>query len=180
MYSFLCYHEVMKIIWSPAVTLDGNIAKADGNSDWPTNTDGEQFHELIRKCGCVIVGRNTYEQYKGEVFPVEGAMTFVWAHNPEAGQKENGVEYVSGTPNEVIKFLESKGHQECVLAGGSLTNNAFVGAGLVDEISATIYPLLFGSGMRLLSADNIDLKLELIGSSNIGDGVIHNRYKVIK
>jgi hypothetical protein len=58
----------VKLIWSPAVTLDGNIAKADGNSDWPTNTDGEQFHELVRRCGCVIVGRNTYGQYKGEVF----------------------------------------------------------------------------------------------------------------
>lgn len=168
----------MKLIWSPAVTLDGNIAKADGNSDWPTDTDGQQFHELIKKCGCVIVGRNTYEQYKGEVFPVEGATTFVWTHNPETGEKADGVEYVSGEPNEVINFLETKGYQECVLAGGSITNNAFVGAGLVDEITVTIYPLLFGNGMRLLSADNIDLELEFIDSVNIGEGVIRNRYKV--
>lgn len=170
----------MKVIWSPAITLDGSIAKADGNSDWPTDTDGKQFHELIKQSGCVIVGRNTYEQYKGEVFPVEGATTFVWTHHPAADTQEGGVEYISGSPEEVVKALAEKGYEQCVLAGGSVTNNAFVRAGLVDEITVTIYPLLFGNGMRLLSADNIDVKLEFIDSVNIGDGVIRNRYRVIK
>lgn len=170
----------MKIIWSPALTLDGNIAKTDGNSDWPTETDDNQFHELIKKCGCVIVGKNTYDQYKGEVFPVVGAVTFVWTHSPKTSEKTDGVEYISGSPKEVVEAIKNKGHKECVLAGGSTTNNAFVGAGLVDEISATIYPLLFGTGMRLLSGKDIDIKLEFIDSTNIGDGVMRNRYKVVK
>ncbi len=169
----------MKIIWSPAVTLDGNIAKADGNSDWPTDIDGEQFQQLIKRCGCVIVGKNTFEQYKGEVFPVGNAVTFVWTHDSASGKQHEGVEYVSGTPAEVVKTLEDKGYSEAVLAGGSVTNDAFVDAGLVSEITVTIYPLLFGSGMRLLSGSNIDLRLELIDSTNIGDGVVRNRYKVL-
>lgn len=170
----------MRIIWSPATTLDGNIAKADGNSDWPTETDGNQFHELIKECSCVIVGKNTYDQYKGEVFPVSGATTFVWAHNPEVDEKADGVEYISGSPDEVVKAIENKGFESCVLAGGSTTNDAFVSAGLVDEITITIYPLLFGSGMRLLSGENIDMQLKFIDSTNIGDGVIRNRYEVVK
>ncbi len=170
----------MKIIWSPAVTLDGNIAKADGNSDWPTETDGNQFHELIRKCGCVIVGKNTFDQYKNKVFPVEGAVTFVWTRNPGAGEKIEDVEYIAGNPGQIAETIEGKGYKECVLAGGSITNDAFIGAGLVDEISATIYPLLFGNGMRLLSGNNVDIELKFIDSTNIGDGVIRNRYKVIK
>jgi dihydrofolate reductase len=174
----LCYTAGMKVIWSPAVTLDGNIAKADGNSDWPTETDGNQFHELIKRCGCVVVGRKTYDQYKGEVFPVDNAMTFVWTHSPQ--DSEEGVEYVTGGPEEVLRAIEGKGYQECVLAGGSTTNDTFVSAGLVDEISVTIYPLLFGSGMRLLSGNDIAIELELLDSSGIGDGVIRNRYKVTK
>lgn len=31
----------MKLIWNPGVTLDGNIATADGNSDWPTDASGK-------------------------------------------------------------------------------------------------------------------------------------------
>ena len=120
------------------------------------------------------------DRYKGEVFPVPGATTFVWTHHPGTGEKQDGVEYLSGEPEDVVKEIEKKGYKECVLAGGSTTNNEFVAAGLVDEITATIYPLLFGNGMRLLSADNIDMKLELIESTNFGDGVIRNSYKVVK
>jgi dihydrofolate reductase len=104
----------MKLIWSPAVTLDGNIAKADGNSDWLTETDGNQFNELIKKCGCVSVGKNTFEQYRDGVFPVSGAVTFVWTHYPETGNKQDSVEYISGSPKEVIDALEKRRFKECV------------------------------------------------------------------
>lgn len=112
-------------------------------------------------------------------FPVEGATTFVWTHNPTAAEEHEGVEYIGGSPKEVMEVIEKKGYKECVLAGGSTTNDAFVSAGLVDEVTVTIYPLLFGSGMKLLSG-KIDIELELIDSANIGDGVIRNRYRVIK
>ncbi len=170
----------MKLIWSPAVTLDGNIATVDGNSDWPTDTDGAQFHKLISECGAVIVGRRTFEQYKGKVFPVEGATTFVWTTQPEIGQHYGNVQYVSGSPKEIIKIVMEKGFSRCVLAGGTRTNNAFVSADLVDEISATIYPLLLGMGMGLLTLEDFEQQLELLETSQIGDGVIRNRYKVLK
>lgn len=170
----------MKLIWSPAVTLDGNIATADGNSDWPTDTDGGQFHRLISECGAVIVGRRTFEQYKGQVFPVEGTMTFVWTTQPENGQHYDNVQYLRGTPEEVVKLIETKGFSKCVLAGGTLTNNAFASADLIDEISATIYPLLLGNGMGLLTLENFEQRLELLDTSQIGDGVIRNKYKVLK
>jgi dihydrofolate reductase len=170
----------MKLIWSPAVTLDGNIAMADGNSDWPTETDGNLFQELVKDCGAVIVGRKTFEQYKGEVFPIEGATTYVWTHEPETGDTFAEVEYVSGEPTDVLAILEQKGHANCVLAGGTITNNSFMGAGLVDEITATVYPLLFGKGMGLLTLDNFEAKLELLETKSIGDGVVRNHYKVLK
>lgn len=170
----------MKIIWNPASTLDGNIAMADGNSDWPTEEDGNLFDDQVRECGAVIVGRNTFEQYKGEVFPVSGATTYVWTHSPETGDAYEGVEYISGSPQEVVASLEKKGFTSCVLAGGSITNDAFVGAGLVDEIIVTIYPLLFGSGMRLLSTDNTNIKLKLLETREIGDGIVRNKYAVVK
>lgn len=170
----------MKLIWSPALTLDGQIATADGNSDWPTDASGELFHELIRQCGAVIVGHTSYKQYKGSVFPVEGATTFVWTHEPEAGEPNEGVEYISGEPAEVLAKLEKRGFTACVLAGGTETNNAFMKAGLVDEITADIHPLLLGKGMGLLTLENFETKLELIETKPIGDGVVRNHYRVLK
>jgi dihydrofolate reductase len=169
----------MKLTWSPAVTLDGNIATSTGNSDWPTETDGKIFSELVKSNGFVIVGASTFEQYKGEVFPIDGAMTFVWTRHPDSHDDMPGVTYISGTPDLVIESITNKGFAKGVLAGGSTTNNAFVAAGLVDEITATIYPLLLGNGMPLLSLNNFELKLRLLETKEIGDGVIRNRYKVL-
>lgn len=170
----------MKLTWSPAVTLDGQIATASGNSDWPTDGSGELFHKLIRECGAVIVGHTSYKQYKGSVFPVEGATTFVWTHEPETGEPNKGVEYISGEPADVLAALEKRGFKECILAGGTATNNAFMQAGLIDEITADIHPLLLGKGMGALTLENFEAKLELIETKLIGDGVVRNHYKVLK
>lgn len=170
----------MNLIWSPAITLDGNIATVDGNSDWPTDTDGELFEASVKRCGAVIVGHTTFKQYKGLVFPIKGATTFVWTHNPEANEHYDGVEYISGEPTKVLAALEARGFTECILAGGTITNNAFMAAGLVDEITATIYPLLFGKGMGLLTLENFNVNLELLETKPIGDGVVRNHYRVIK
>jgi len=167
----------MKLIWSPAITLDGYIAKSDGNSDWVSVKDGELFHRLVRQSGCVIVGRRTFEQYKGTVFPVDGAMTFVWTQHLEGTVKVAGTEYLTGEPAEVLKQIENKGIETGVLAGGGFTNNAFVSQGLINEVIITIYPLLFGSGIQLLSEQTF-LKLELLETENMGDGVIRSHYKV--
>lgn len=116
----------------------------------------------------------------GSPFPIEGATTFVWTHNPEAGEPYKGVEYISGEPAEVLAALENQGFIECILAGGTETNNAFVNAGLVDEITVTMYPLLFGKGMGLLTLESFEAKLELLETKTIGDGVVRNHYKVLK
>lgn len=170
----------MKLIWSPAVTLDGQIATANGNSDWPTDVSGKLFHELIKECGAVIVGHTSYEQYKGSVFPVDGATTFVWTHNPVTGEPNEGIEYISGEPAEVLVELEKQGLTACILAGGTTTNNAFMAAGLIDEITADIHPLLLGKGMGALTLENFEAKLELLDSKPIGDGVVRNHYKVVR
>lgn len=170
----------MKLIWHPAVTLDGNIATAAGNSDWPTETDGQLFEKAIKNCQAVIVGHTTFKQYKDEVFPISGATTFVWTRTPETGEPVSGVKYISGDPAKVLAALETRGIKECILAGGTETNNAFMAAGVVDEIIATVYPLLLGKGMGLLTLENFEAKLELLISHPIGDGVVRNHYKVIR
>lgn len=170
----------MKIIWNPAVTLDGYIAKLDGDSDWVSEEDSTSFHNLIRQCGCVIVGHRTYEQYKGDVFPVRNATTFVWSRASQERQREQGVEYVRGRPDELINVLAQRGFRQTVLAGGTRTNSAFVAAGLVDEIIANIYPLTFGEGIKLIDGPECQLTLALIDSKALSHGVVQHRYKVVK
>jgi len=168
----------MKLIWNPALTLDGYIAKIDGDSDWVSDEDGEAFWKLIQQSGCVIVGRTTYEQYKGDVFPVPGATTFVQTSRMDGTEPQEGVEFVTSSPQELISILEQRGFTQAVLAGGGETNSRFAAAGLVDEIIANVYPMIFGDGIKLLSG--CALKLELLDVQQLPGGIVQHHYKVVK
>jgi len=170
----------MHVVWNPAITLDGYIALPDGNADWVTDEDGRLFWELVRQAGCVIVGRTTYDMYRGEVYPVPGATTFVWTSRPETLEPAKGVMAVSGTAPQILAQVAAKGFTQAVLAGGGRTNNAFAAAGLIDEVIANIYPVLFGSGIKILDGTAGALTLELRESRPIAGGLIRNYYNVKK
>ena len=168
----------MKLIWNPALTLDGYIAKTDGDSDWVSDEDGEAFWKLIQQSGCVIVGHTTYEQYKGDVFPVPGATTFVLTSRTDDGEPQEGVEFVNASPQELLGMLEKRGFTQAVLAGGSETNSLFAAAGLVDEIIANVYPIVFGEGIKLLNG--CALKLELLDIRQLSGGIVRHHYRVVR
>lgn len=171
----------MKIIWNPALTLDGYIAKTNGDSDWVSDEDGEFFWNLIKKAGCVIVGRTTYEKYKnGVVFPVPEALTFVLTSHPETGVPADGVEFIKTSPNDLIAQLEKRGFTQAVLAGGGKTSSEFAQAGLIDEIIANIYPMTFGEGIKLLNGNGCNLDLELLDVQRLQNGIVQHTYRVHK
>lgn len=170
----------MRVLWNPAITLDGYIALPDGNADWVTDEDSRLFGELVRQAGCVIVGRTTYDMYRDEVYPVPGATTFVWTSRPETLAPAEGVMAVSGTAQDVLAHTAANGFTQAVLAGGGRTNSAFAAAGLIDEVIANIYPMIFSDGMKMLDGAAGALTLELRESRPIGGGLIRNHYNVKK
>ena len=61
----LCYNEFMKITMQPAISLDGYIALPGGDSSsWVNPADEERYNQEVERCGCVLVGRTTYQEYK--------------------------------------------------------------------------------------------------------------------
>jgi dihydrofolate reductase len=143
--------------------------------------DSQLFWELIKKVGCVVVGRTTYDQYKGNVFPVPGAMTFVWTSAPDTLAVVEGVQPIAAdTAHELLLKLETKGFSEVVLAGGSKTNSAFVSEKLVDEVVANVYPVIFGRGIPLVAGNTCELALTLVENTTLDDGICRHHYMVNK
>jgi dihydrofolate reductase len=51
----------MKTIMQSSMSLDGYIAKLDGDSDrWVNPADEVHYQEVVERCVCVLVGRKTY------------------------------------------------------------------------------------------------------------------------
>jgi dihydrofolate reductase len=172
--------EKTRIVFYPAISLDGFIAKADGDSDWVTPEDELLFAEEVRRSGCVIVGRRTFEQYDGKIYPIQGAMTFVCTARHQALQANPrpGVTYVGGEVQEIIREIEAAGFTSAVLSGGGDTNGRFAEARAINEMIVSFYPHIIGSGVSLFGGRRVQLNLELLETRKLGSGVVRNRYAV--
>jgi dihydrofolate reductase len=168
------------ILFYPAVTLDGFIATANGDSSWVTPEDEQLFTEEVQKAGCVIVGSKTFEQYKDTIYPVSKAVTFVCSSKIETGKTthDSRVRYVNGPVDAILKEIERAGFSTAVLSGGGDTNGRFAEAHAIDQMIVSIYPCTIGSGIRVFGEKSITTQLTLTSSQELGAGVIRNRYKV--
>jgi dihydrofolate reductase len=166
----------MKILWYPAVSLDGYIADTRGSSDFVT-ADTIQFGKLVNSTGAIVVGRRTYDQYH-RPNPFPKARTYVLTNDDKLHSDDPAVVYVTGGPMEIMRRLHQDGRTVAVLSGGGATSGAFAAKGLIDEAWISVYPLILGGGTHLLGDYQGTLRLNQRESFMLPGGIIHNRYQV--
>lgn len=171
----------MKVTMQPAISLDGFIAKLNGDSDsWVNPADEARYQAEVKRCGALIVGRTTYEQYK-EDFKAYGSGVRLFVCTTDKSQKgTNNVTYVNGSADEIIQNISGHGYDELVVCGGGEVNGLLAKAGLVDEIVVSIQPTVLGQGIALFGSHKPQLKLELLSVNQDIEGVVQNHYKVVK
>lgn len=169
----------MKVILYMATSLDGFIAKNDGDSDWVSEADSVEFNKQIKKAGCLIVGRRTFDQYYGELYPIPKVLNVVMTHNKRLKPKDKNVLYSTKSPQETIKEIELKGFNKVVLIGGGTTNNSYLKDNLIDEIYLSVHPLLLGTGIPIFrDAKETLKKLSLLEVKKLKEDLIQLHYKV--
>lgn len=171
----------MKITMHPAISLDGFIAKLDGDSySWVNQEDEKRYEEEVKRCGAVIAGRTTYDQYK-EDFYAYGKDVTVFVCTNDKSQKDSGnVKFLNGSPNDIIQTIENLGFKELIVCGGGEINGILAEAGLVDEMVISIQSVILGEGIPLFGSKKPSLKLELLTVNQDIKGVVQNHYKVVK
>jgi dihydrofolate reductase len=167
----------MKITLDLAISADGFIARLNGDSDWVDTGIENFFKNRAREAGCLVVGRTTFEQYQGDLYPVEGAINIVLTSNPDT--KIAGA-FSASSPAEAVALAEDKGCAGILVAGGARTSAAFLEAGLIDEIFFSVHPLILGQGMKPFEGTVSGKSLALLDSKNIRNGLIELHYKVLK
>ena len=68
----------MKIILYMGISVNGYIAREDGDSEWTSEEDLNGFYVHSKKAGNIIMGRNTYlAALKSGYFPFPDALNIV-------------------------------------------------------------------------------------------------------
>ena len=167
----------MKITLHLAISADGFIAKLDGNSDWVAPADEVLFKDRARGAGCLVIGKRTFEQYQGSIYPVENAMNIVLTKNPDP--KLTGAIFAD-SPSTAVELAKKKECKGILIAGGAHTSASFLKAGLIDEIFFSVHPFILGEGINPFMGFPFEKKVKLIDTRNLDDNLLELHYEVLK
>jgi dihydrofolate reductase len=163
-----------KVIFDISMSLDGFITAANMTPEQPMGDDGESLHDwafnsadarnqqiitgYLKDLGAVICGKNTYDDslpWWGADGPTGAARVpvFVVTHSVPAQVPEGGVYtfVTDGIESALQQAKATAGAMNVTVMGGADIGQQFIKAGLLDEISIHLAPVLFGSGLPLFA-----------------------------
>ena len=183
-------------------SLDGFIARKDGSFDWlefdsPDDSgagdsgaedSGEEdygFAEFMSSVDLLLMGRHTFEVLltfdEDEWIYGDTPLTVLSSTlGPEAipAHLEGKVNIASGKPAEIVEQLAEKGVKHVYVDGG-ITLQAFMAAGLIDEITIGLIPVLIGDGIPLFGPLDSDVRLEHVGTRTFPSGLVQLKYRTL-
>ncbi len=173
----------MKVILYIATSLDGFIARPDGDVDWLSMVDqpGEDYgyYQFYESVDALVMGRKTYEIPAGvEEWPYPGKQSFVFTHRDIKTSRDD-VTFVSDPVEQVMEQMCDQGFQNVWLVGGGELIRSFLAHNLIDEHIISVIPILLGEGIPLFPPPCPEQKLELVGSSQYKSGLIEAHYRHI-
>ena len=180
------------LIYSAIASLDGYVADENGNFDWAV--PDEQVHafvnDLMRPVGTHLYGRRLYEVMAGwETDPTLAEQSPVMRDFAELWQAADKIVYSTTLATastartriertfdpQAVRELKAAADRDLIVGGPELAAQAFA-AGLVDECSLFLAPIMVGGGKRSLP-DHVRLRLELVDERRFGNGMVHLRYR---
>jgi dihydrofolate reductase len=130
----------------------------------PSGPDAEWLNEVSSKVGAVVGGRWTYEaaRHWGDENPW-GLPFFILTHRTDEQPEGDDFVFVSGIETAVERAKEAAGDKDVHVMGGADTIRQALAAGLVEELSIIIAPVILGGGKRLFEGFTESLELENTG-----------------
>jgi dihydrofolate reductase len=142
------------------------------------------FDEFADRVGAVVAGRRTYEVSDawGGNGPQPGIPLFVVTHQLPQTVPEGNPPYTfvtDGIKSAIEKAHAAAAGKEVSLMGSEIVQQCLQ-AGLLDEVTIHLVPMLLGRGVRLF--DHLDRGSVELSLTQVVDapGVTHLRYRVVK
>lgn len=172
-----------KLVESTFVTLDGVI---ENPHHWsPPYWDDEHTAyagKLLFASDALLLGRATYEAF-AQAWPARGGDEYTDKINamPKHVASRTLTEatwnatIIEGDVAEAVALLKDADGDDLLKFGTGELDRALLEHGLLDELHFWIFPVLAGSGQRLISGIDVT-HLELIDSTRFGSGIVVNTY----
>ena len=163
-------------------SLDGFIARKDGDIDWlvkfQNNEVSKSYEEFISRIDTIVIGRGTYETvlnfpswpYEKKVFVLSTSIKQI----PDSLKGKASI--LSMKPKELLDFLSHEGFSNIYVDGGKVIQN-FLKEDCIDELIVTKLPVLIGNGIPLFGDLNNDLQFKHVRTDIYSNGLVKSHYE---
>jgi dihydrofolate reductase len=184
---------VARLLYAAITSLDGYIADEQGNFDWAApDAEVHAFvNDLERPIGTYLYGRRMYEVMQvWETFgdgaddsPATRDYADVWRAADKIVYSRSLADVSTSRTRlersfepSSVRALKTESASDLGVGGAGLAAEALA-AGLVDEVSLFLTPVVVGGGTAALPA-GIRLQLALLDEHRFDNGVVYVRYRV--
>jgi dihydrofolate reductase len=170
-----------------ATSLDGFIARSDGNLDWlmkhQTPDEDHGYGEFMDSVDGIVMGRGTFETVLAfDQWPYPKPLV-VLSHTLNNSDIPNHladcVSISAQEPDELMQTLAVGGWQHAYIDGGKVIQS-FLRAGLIADMVVTRVPVLLGEGLSLFGALAHDIDLNHLTTTAFTSGLVSSKYEVIQ
>ena len=180
-----------KVVATITTSVDGYVAGPDDGPGRGLGEGGERLHHWVfggpwtygdgprgeaapddaaflaqatARAGAVVAGRWTYEaaRHWGDENPW-GKPVFIVTHRPEEQPAGGAFTFVSGVEAAVERALAEAGGKDVSVMGGADVIRQALAAGLVDELTLIVAPVILGGGKRLFEGFTRSMDLQQLG-----------------
>ena len=164
---------------------DGDFPYGDWTAPYRTPAGRDAMLAAYGEGFDLLLGRRTYDIWSGfwpkaPSSPIANALNaatkFVATHRPESlewGPCEGlGPDIVEG-----VRRIKSQDGPQLVLSGSSTLTSTLLEHGLADELLFAVYPVLLGTGKRVLSDVTPARSFDLVNTKAFPSGIIFTTYK---
>lgn len=173
-----------RVILFTACSIDGYIARPDGNLDWldaisnPDKID-HGYGELLANTSCIIMGRKTYTKLLGFgiEWPYPEIKTYVVTFDPSYRTVTPNTEILTGDVASSVIKIRSYQEKDIWLAGGGELVTFFLNHSLIDRMILSVIPVILGEGIRLFPDKPKETNWSLTGKTSFTTGIINLTYE---
>ena len=173
----------MKVTLFMAMSLNGIIARKNGDEDFLSHDNWNSFSDLVKHFQNFIIGRKTFEAVKkwtdGYNFDDFKDATKVVISSNQNYKTDKSYKLASN-PKEALKILKESGFNNILITGGSGLNSSFAKENLIDEVILNVEPVIIGEGIPLFFSNEFDLNLKLVDVKKLPNDIVQLHYKIIK
>ncbi|UCV09316.1 dihydrofolate reductase family protein [Dechloromonas denitrificans] len=172
-----------------ATSLDGFIARADGSIDWldaanalvPSGEDCG-YSAFMETVDVLVMGKNTFATVSSfSAWPYADKKVVVLSSKPLQLPLElsDKVSTSAESPAVLLERLSAAGAKRLYVDGG-ITIQRFLAAGLIDDITITLIPVLLGQGRPLFGPMKNDVPLVHVATRTFEFGFVQLQYRVAR